>query len=95
MLPESTFAGRCIVITQYDFGLRPSSSKKAGFESRKAIWLDQGTVYISPRDIIKKFRAAYKGPAASLLVKEMKKAFEAAGRELASGKNSNPNYRRS
>lgn len=68
---------------------------KAGFESRKAIWLDQGTVYISPRDIIKKFRAAYKGPAASLLVKEMKKAFEAAGRELASGKNSNPNYRRS
>jgi hypothetical protein len=67
---------------------------KAGFESRKAIWLDQGTIYISPRQIMEKFRAAYKGPAAAALVKEMKKALEAAGRELASPKNSNPNYRR-
>ncbi len=67
---------------------------KAGFESRKAIWIDQGTKFIRPREIMEQFRQASKGPAQSLLVSEMKKALEAAARELASGKNSNPNYRR-
>jgi hypothetical protein len=43
---------------------------------------------------MEQFRQASKGPAQSLLVSEMKKALEAAARELASGKNSNPNYRR-
>jgi len=67
---------------------------KAGFESRKAIWIDQGTKFISPREIMEKFRQAAKGPAQATLIREMKKALEAAARELASGKNSNPNYRR-
>lgn len=67
---------------------------KAGFESRKAIWIDQGTKFVSPREIMEKFRQAFKGPAQSILIREMKKALEAAARELASGKNSNPNYRR-
>lgn len=67
---------------------------KAGFESRKAIWLDGGTKFISPREIMEQFRQASKGPAQSELIREMKKALESAARELASGKNSNPNYRR-
>lgn len=67
---------------------------KAGLESRKALWLDQGTKRISPREIIAKFRQQYGAPAASALIKEMKKALGAAARELASGMNSNPSYRR-
>lgn len=67
---------------------------KAGMESRKAIWLEFGTTRIRPRDIMKKFSQAYGGPAAKTLAREMKKALDAAGRELASGMNSNPNYRR-
>lgn len=67
---------------------------RAGFESRKAIWLEFGTIRLRPRNIMDEFRSVYRGPAAKNLVREMKKALEAAARELASGKNSNPNYRR-
>ena len=67
---------------------------RAGMESRKALWLEFGTSKIKPRDILEKFRRAYGRPAAKTLARELKKAFEAAGRELASGMNANPNYRR-
>ncbi len=67
---------------------------KAGAESRKAIWLEFGTSRITARDFMEKFRKAYGGPAAKTLAREMKKALGAAARELASGMNSNPNYRR-
>jgi HK97 gp10 family phage protein len=67
---------------------------RAGTESRKAIWLEFGTSRIKPREIMQKFRQQYGGPAAKTLAREMRKALAAAARELASGKNSNPNYRR-
>lgn len=68
---------------------------RAGMESRKAIWLEFGTKNnIKPMQILDKFRRAYGKPAAKTLVREMKKALGAAARELAGGRNSNPNYRR-
>ena len=68
---------------------------KAGFESRKAIWLEFGTKRgIQPRKIMDKFRAEYGGPAAGRLAAEMASALDKASAELASGMNSNSNYRR-
>lgn len=68
---------------------------KAGFESRKAIWLEFGTAKgVRPGEFMNKFRQQYGGPAAKNLAREMRKALAAAARELASGMNSNPNYRR-
>jgi hypothetical protein len=61
---------------------------KAGFESRKAIWLEFGTSRgVSPRNLIEQFRARYGGPAASRLAEEMSRALEKAANELASGMN--------
>jgi hypothetical protein len=69
---------------------------KFGFESRKAIWLEFGTSRgVKPRRIIQQFLREYTGPAVATLATEMKKGLEAAAAELASGKNSNANYRRS
>jgi hypothetical protein len=69
---------------------------KAGFESRKAIWLEFGTSRgVKPRRIIEQFRREYGGPAAAKLSAEMAKGLEKAAAELASGKNSSANYRRS
>lgn len=61
---------------------------KAGFESRKAIWLEFGTSRgVSPRNLIEQFRARYGGPAATRLAAEMAAALEKATNELASGMN--------
>jgi len=61
---------------------------KAGFESRKAIWLEFGTSRgVKPRNLIEQFRARYGGPAASRLAEEMSRALEKAANELASGMN--------
>lgn len=66
---------------------------KAGFESRKAIWLEFGTSRgIEPRKIIDKFRARYGGPAASRLAAELAAALPKAAAELAAGKNPTRNY---
>lgn len=68
---------------------------KAGFESRKAIWLEFGTGRgIEPRKIMERFRRQYGGPAAAKLAKEMRSALEKATREMASGKNPTRNYGR-
>lgn len=66
---------------------------KAGFESRKALWLEFGTSRgIQPRKIMEQFRRQYGGPAAAKLAKEMRSALEASARELASGKNPTRSY---
>lgn len=65
---------------------------KAGYESRKAIWMEFGTTNgIEPRRMIEKTMQQWKGPLASKLASEMAAALEKAVRELASGKN--PGYR--
>ena len=58
---------------------------KAGPESRKALWLDQGTKRIKPREFMNEFRQKYGAPAASALVREMKKALLAAAKDRAPG----------
>ncbi len=66
---------------------------KAGFESRKALWLEFGTKSgIEPRKIMERFRRQYGGPAAAALAKEMKAALGKAARELAAGKNPTRSY---
>lgn len=61
---------------------------KAGYESRKAIWLEFGTSRgIEPRKIIDKFRARYGGPAASRLAAELAAALPKAAAELQAKKN--------
>lgn len=60
---------------------------KFGWESRKAIWLEDGTKFIEPRRMVKKTHDSVKGPVAGMLTREMAKALEAAARELASGMN--------
>ena len=61
---------------------------KAGYESRKAIWLEFGTSRgIEPRKIIDKFRARYGGPAASRLAAELAAALPKAASELQAKKN--------
>lgn len=61
---------------------------KAGFDSRKAIWLEFGTSRgIEPRKLIEQFRARYGGPSAARLAVEMAHALEKASAELASGMN--------
>jgi hypothetical protein len=68
---------------------------KAGFESRKALWLEFGTSRgIEPRKIMDRFRRQYGGPAAAKLAKEMRAALEKAASEMASGKNPARNYGR-
>jgi hypothetical protein len=60
---------------------------KAGPESRKAIWLQEGTKTINPRAIMEQFHSRYSGPALSKLTAEMAAALEKAAKELAAGKN--------
>lgn len=61
---------------------------RAGFESRKAIWLEFGTSRgVKPMKIIDRFRREYGGPAIKTLASEMAKGLEKAAKELASGKN--------
>jgi hypothetical protein len=61
---------------------------KYGSESRKALWLEFGTKRgVRPRRIIDQVMREYGGPSANRLAAEMATAFEAAARELNSGKN--------
>lgn len=60
---------------------------KAGFESRKAIWLEFGTPTIHPRKLIEQFKQQYGGPSLVKLTGEMAAALEKAANELAAGKN--------
>ena len=60
---------------------------KYGIESKKALWLDEGTKYIAPRRIMEQFRSAYNGPAIKVLCQEMAAAFEKAVKEKESGQN--------
>lgn len=60
---------------------------KYGSESKKAIWLEFGTTKIEPRRIVQKVHDRVKGIVMKTLKRELVVAFEAAGRELASGKN--------
>lgn len=60
---------------------------KAGFESRKAIWLEFGTTQIKPRLMIEQFKQRYAGPSLAKLQYEMAAALEKAAKELAAGKN--------
>jgi hypothetical protein len=61
---------------------------RAGFESRKAIWLEFGTSRgVKPQQMIEKFKREYGGPAAGKLAAEMAAALEKAAAELASGMN--------
>ena len=61
---------------------------KAGFESRKAIWLNYGTNRgIRPYEMIEKTMKEYGPVAASRLAKEMKNGLKNAVREFASGRN--------
>jgi hypothetical protein len=61
---------------------------RAGFESRKAIWLQYGTSRgISPYQMIDKTMAEFGPVAANRLAEEMAKALEKAASEDAAGKN--------
>jgi hypothetical protein len=61
---------------------------KAGFESRKAIWLEFGTSRgVKPQQIIEKFNREYGGPVAGKLANEMALALNKATAELAAGMN--------
>ena len=60
---------------------------KYGTESRKAIWLENGTKRIAPRRMVGNTMDKWKGPLVSKLIPEMAKALEKAAAELASGMN--------
>ncbi len=61
---------------------------KAGFNSRKAIWLEYGTRRgIRPQQMIQQFMQRYSGPSLNKLKAEMLAALEKAANEVASGKN--------
>lgn len=66
---------------------------RAGPESRKGLWLEFGTNRIKPRQIMDRFRSAYRGPMSKLLVREMRNALEKAARELESGMNPTRTFR--
>ena len=66
---------------------------RAGFESRKAIWLEFGTSRgVKPQQIIEKFKREYGGPAAERLASEMALAYDKAAAELASNMNPTRTY---
>jgi HK97 gp10 family phage protein len=67
---------------------------KFGWESRKAIWLEDGTVRIAPRRMVARTMQAWSGPVTTRLAKEMALALEKAAKELESGKNPGVGYRR-
>ena len=60
---------------------------KYGTESRKALWLDGGTVRMAPRKFMDSFLAEYSGPCSERLAVEMAAALEKAAAELAAGMN--------
>jgi hypothetical protein len=60
---------------------------KFGWESRKAIWLENGTVRIAPREMVGRTMRAWRGPLTSKLAAEMAHALEKAAKELESGMN--------
>jgi hypothetical protein len=61
---------------------------RAGFESRKAIWLNFGTANgVSPFRMTEKTLAEFGQPATKILAKELRLALDKAVKELASGKN--------
>lgn len=61
---------------------------KYGWESRKAIWLENGTKRgIAPRRMVGKTMSTWKGPLVAKLTAEMANALEKAAAELASGMN--------
>ena len=61
---------------------------KAGYESRKAIWLEYGTRRgIRPQQMIHRFMQQYAGPSLAKLQVEMVSALEKAVKEVAGGKN--------
>lgn len=55
---------------------------KGGDQSLKALLLERGTKYITPRRFMERFYASYKPEADRRLVDEMRKALDAAVREL-------------
>lgn len=57
---------------------------RAGEESLKALWLEFGTKYIQPRKFMQDFHESYKTTAQGRLVFEMRKALDAATKELNS-----------
>lgn len=60
---------------------------KMGMQSRKAIWLHNGTAEAPRSDFFDRFMAAYKGPGLELMKKAMAEGLEKAAAELAAGKN--------
>lgn len=61
---------------------------KAGFNSRKAIWLEYGTRRgIRPQQMIHRFMQQYGGPSLTKLKVEMANALDKAAKEIAGGKN--------
>lgn len=61
---------------------------KAGYESRKAIWLEYGTRRgIRPQQMIHRFMQQYAGPSLAKLKVEMANALDKAAKEVAGGKN--------
>ena len=61
---------------------------RAGYESRKAIWLEYGTRRgIRPQQMIHRFMQQYAGPSLATLKIEMVNALGKAQREIAGGRN--------
>jgi hypothetical protein len=61
---------------------------KAGFNSRKAIWLEYGTRRgIRPQQMIYRFMQQYGGPSLTKLKSELLSAIDKAAKEVAGGKN--------
>lgn len=60
---------------------------KAGWESRKAIWMEYGTKSVAARRMVETFLQSYRGPGLARVQAEMAAGLEAAARELASNKN--------
>ena len=61
---------------------------KAGFNSRKAIWLEYGTRRgIRPQQMIHRFMQQYGGPSLTKLKSELLNALDKAAKEVAGGKN--------
>jgi len=61
---------------------------KAGFNSRKAIWLEYGTRRgIRPQQMIHRFMQQYGGPSLARLKTEMVNSLDKAAKEVAGGKN--------
>ncbi len=60
---------------------------KQGMESRKAIWLEFGTRYITPQRMIDKTMSQFGGVAAQKLEAELVTALDKAVKEFGAGKN--------